>query len=213
MLKKLGKKRILIFLCLILVLAGGFCFYRTQKTETGSTEEVKLEKGQSFVYGEIVSIYGNEITYHVTEEAEEKQEEQKESTGKSGRSKTSKEGFSGERPQMPEGGFSGERPTMPEGGFSGERPSMLEGSFGGERPSMPEGGFSGESSQMPWEKQGNNTLKEKEVVTVQIPVGTKVTTRLGTVTTFSRLAAEDNIKMLVQEEEQQQVILEIWIVD
>lgn len=177
MLKKLGKKRILIFLCLILVFAGGFFFYRFQKTETDSTDEVNLEKGQSFVYGKIASIYGNEITYCVTEEPEEKQEEQNKKTEKT------------KRPSMPEGGFSGERPQMPEGGFSGER------------------------SQMPWENQGNNTLKEEETVTVQIPVGTKVTTRLGTVTTFSRLAAEDSIKMLVQEEEGKQVILEIWIVD
>ena len=177
MVKKLGKKRILIFLCLILVFAGGFFLYRFQKTKTGSSEEVKLEKGESFVYGTIASIYGNEITYYVTEEPEEKQEEQNNKKEKTGRS------------------------SMPEGGF------------GEERPQMPEGGFSGERSQMPWENQGNNTLKEKEAVTVQIPVGTRVTTRLGTETTFSRLAAEDNIKMLVQEEEGQQVILEIWIVD
>ena len=48
---------------------------------------------------------------------------------------------------------------------------------------------------------------------MQIPVGTKVMTRLGTETTFSRLAAGDNIKMLVQENDGQQEILEIWIVD
>ena len=50
-------------------------------------------------------------------------------------------------------------------------------------------------------------------VMVQIPVGTQVTTKLGTVTTFSRLAAGDTIKMLVQEENGERVILEIWIVD
>ena len=55
--------------------------------------------------------------------------------------------------------------------------------------------------------------QEEETVTVQIPVGTPVTTRLGTETTFSRLAVGDNIKMLVQEEDGEQVILEVWIVD
>ena len=164
MLKKLGKKRILIFLCLMLVFAGGIFFYRLQKTEAGSTEEVKLEKGQSFVYGKIASIYGNEITYYVTEEPEEKQEEQNDKAEKT------------------------------------------------ESPSIPEGGFSGERSQMPWGNQGNNTLKEEETVTVQIPVGAKVTTRLGTETTFSRLAAEDCIALVMEKDGSEEVIVAVYIV-
>lgn len=94
---------------------------------------------------------------------------------------------------------------------SGGRPQMPEGESG-ERPQMP----TGESNEMPWMQENgteNNIKVSGETVTVQIPVGTQVTTRLGTVTTFSRLAAGDNIKMLVQEEDGEQVILKIWIVD
>lgn len=165
---------------LFLMLAGGVFLCGCQKQETESTansEEIKVEKNQSVVYGQIVSIDGNEMTYYVMEESEGEQEEtqeQKEDTAKK------------ERPQMPEGGFSGEMP---------------EGFPGGERP------------QMPWGNGEAGNSDEKETITVQIPVGTKVTTRLGTETTFSRLAAGDNIKMLVQEEDGEQVILEIWIVD
>ena len=124
MIKELRKKNMMcIFMCLFLMLTGGMLLCGCQKEQTESavsTEEVKLEQGQYFVYGQIVSINGNEMTYYVTEE---------------------------------------------------------------------------------------------ETVTVQIPVGTKVTTRLGTETTFSRLAAGDNIKMLIQENDGQQEIMEIWIVD
>ena len=51
-----------------------------------------------------------------------------------------------------------------------------------------------------------------ESVTTQIPVGTDVTTRLGTVTTFSRLAAGDRIALVVEEEGGQQVIMAVYII-
>ena len=47
-----------------------------------------------------------------------------------------------------------------------------------------------------------------------IPVGTDVVTKLGTTTTFARLASGDTIKVLVQDgEDDTQDILKIWIVD
>ena len=47
--------------------------------------------------------------------------------------------------------------------------------------------------------------------TYMIPVGTDVVTKLGSVTTFSRLAAGDTIHCLTQEEDGETVILKIWI--
>ena len=46
-----------------------------------------------------------------------------------------------------------------------------------------------------------------------ILVGTEVVTKLGTTTTFSRLANGDNIKMLIQTDDGNDVILKIWITD
>lgn len=47
-----------------------------------------------------------------------------------------------------------------------------------------------------------------------IPVGTDVVTKLGTTTTFSRLANGDNIRLLTQtDDEGNDVILKIWITD
>ena len=44
-----------------------------------------------------------------------------------------------------------------------------------------------------------------------IPVGTEVVTKLGSVTTFSRLAQGDTICCLMQEDAGEAVILKIWI--
>jgi hypothetical protein len=46
-----------------------------------------------------------------------------------------------------------------------------------------------------------------------IPVGTDVVTKLGTTTSFSRLASGDYIRILVQNEPDSQDILKIWIVN
>ena len=246
MIKKTGKMRVILIMgCLLLMLAGGSILCGCQKQESESTKEVKLEKGQSLVYGQIVSINGNEITYSVMEGEEVSTEEISDSqeTEEDKKTAESSETERKERPQMPEGGFNGEMPegfepgempegfepgNMPEGFAEGERPQMPEGGFNGEMPEgfepgnmpegfepgeMPEGFAEGERPQMPGGNRGEKQEETKETVTVQIPVGTPVTTRLGTETTFSRLAAGDNIKMLVQEEDGEQVILEIWIVD
>lgn len=48
---------------------------------------------------------------------------------------------------------------------------------------------------------------------MQIPVGTEVETKLGTVTTFSRLSNGDVIKMLLQEDDDgNKALVKIWIV-
>lgn len=95
-------------------------------------------------------------------------------------------------------GSRGERPKMPEGFSRGEGDEE-----NGERPKMPEGFSSGQSA----------TYSETgESGTIQIPVGTEVETKLGTVTTFSKLRNGDIIKMLLQEENGEQVIMKIWMV-
>lgn len=56
------------------------------------------------------------------------------------------------------------------------------------------------------------TLTGEEKITL-IPVGTKVTTQLGTTTTFARLAAGDMVKMLMEKDEDgKDVIVGIWII-
>ena len=132
------------------------------------------------------------------------------STSASEESRLSSRGFSGGMPEgfsggFPEG-FSGE---MPEG-FGGEMPEGFSGGmpegFGGE---MPEG-FSGE---LPESFGGNNGSQEQsEQITAYIPVGTEVITKLGTTTTFSRLAAGDYVALVMEEEDGEQIIMAVYIV-
>jgi len=56
------------------------------------------------------------------------------------------------------------------------------------------------------EEDGTET---SETVTWTIPVGTDVVTKLGTTTTFARLASSDTLKVLMQGDD----ILKIWITD
>lgn len=59
-----------------------------------------------------------------------------------------------------------------------------------------------------------NGEETTESGTWMIPVGTEVVTKLGTTTTFARLASGDTIKVLMQNEDDgTQDILKIWIVD
>lgn len=59
------------------------------------------------------------------------------------------------------------------------------------------------------------TYSETDVTgQIQIPVGTEVETKLGTVTTFSRLSNGDIIKMLLQKDDTgSNELMKIWIVE
>ncbi len=126
---------------------------------------------------------------------------------------------------------------------SGDMPSgdMLSGEegigdmSGGDRPSEEEGigdmsGGDMPGGDMPSEEEidateenqnGSSTasststyIETEESVTLLIPVGTSVTTKLGTVTTFSRLAAGDLIAMVVEKQSDGSfVIISIEIVE
>lgn len=52
----------------------------------------------------------------------------------------------------------------------------------------------------------------EETVTAQIPVGTEVTTKLGAVTTFSRLSAGDYVALVVEESGEEEIITAVYIV-
>lgn len=102
---------------------------------------------------------------------------------------------SGETPPM-----TGERPTMPENG---------EVSRFGERPSVTDNGKA--QGEMP--QRGLSYKETNEMVTMLIPVGTEVTTKLGATTTFSRLSAGDVIAILMEEDEGEQQIVAIQIIE
>ena len=67
-----------------------------------------------------------------------------------------------------------------------------------------------EASQFTYE--GTTYRVGTEKVTTYIPVGTDVTTKLGTVTTFSRLAAEDYVALVLEKDGDETVIMAVYII-
>lgn len=65
------------------------------------------------------------------------------------------------------------------------------------------------------EEQDNSIYREtQETGQLQIPVGTEVITKLGTSTTFSRLASGDIIRLLMQQtQEGEEETVKIWIME
>lgn len=61
------------------------------------------------------------------------------------------------------------------------------------------------------EKETEEPETADERKAYQIPVGTEVVTKLGSITTFSRLASGDTIYCLTQQAEGKTEILKIWI--
>ena len=105
-----------------------------------------------------------------------------------------------------QGGMSGGG-NMPGGQMSGgQMPG--EGSISGgdmAEGGMP-GGFGGSGSPM------GGSQEESVQITTYIPVGTEVITKLGTTTTFSRLAAGDYVALIMEEDGDEQVIMKVYII-
>ena len=100
--------------------------------------------------------------------------------------------------------------------------------FGGEMPDMSQmqGGGRGQGSQGgQWGGNANAAADtgrvtydgvtyriSNETVTAYIPVGTTVTTKLGTQTTFSRLAAEDYVALVLEKDGGEEIIMAVYII-
>lgn len=225
--KKTKKYKIIISIVLAVALVGTIWYVGWGKkilarTTVNTVVEIKKSMGQEIVIAQITSIKGNEITYAVAEEViaeeiqdgeETKKESEENSKGESAQSQRSQ----GERPSFGEGEMpsfgEGERPSFGEG----EMPDMSqmpsrdgEGmpSRGQQSSSFPAG--RSETNQFTYE---NKTYRiGEESITTYIPVGTDVTTKLGTVTTFSRLAADDYVALVMEKDGDEKIIAAVYII-
>ncbi len=106
-------------------------------------------------------------------------------------------------------------PNQFPGGEDGQFPG---GQFpGGEDGQFPGGQMPGSNSKDSDSSKDSSTATTYQLtgekVEYMIPVKTNVTTQLGAVTTFSRLAAGDYVKLLLDKDENgNDIILQIWIV-
>ncbi len=204
---------------------GGYWYFFGNKNKI---EEITVGKNQKLIVAQISRINGNEITYAIAEEvdfqgiggrqmdnssAQEHKDSQKNINNKD---IPENEDFSG-RQNMPEEEKTGD---MEEQEMSqGERPSDME------QGEVPAGSGKAEDSSSErknreWDKEKEDAQSNKtrytltgEEKTTLIPVGTTVTTQLGTTTTFARLAAGDMVKILMEKDENgKDVIVGIWMI-
>ncbi|MDO5294840.1 MAG: hypothetical protein Q4F05_19060, partial [bacterium] len=123
---------------------------------------------------------------------------------------------------MPSGDMGGGTPPDMNGGTSGsssssDSSSNASGNKGNAQSAegSAEKSSSGKGSSSDSSKQQDRTIYQLtgEEATITIPVGTKVTTSLGATTTFSRIAASDTLKLLMQTNDAgEQVVVGVWIV-
>lgn len=217
------KRKVLLFVLLAFFIAAagtGAYFACSQKIKAAeSSQEIVLEEGQELLYAKITSISGNEMVYALLEEQTVDLTEQENGKGRSGRK-------SGEKTSDGESSLNGEIPSNNGKMPNGEK-FLDSGSFNGEMPSGGEGPTGDVSSSNRNERTPDNVpsedMQNREITTytetgktgqIQIPVGTDVETKLGTITTFSRLSNGDTIRMLIQKVGNgSEELLKIWIVE
>lgn len=199
--KKRRKRKIIIIIFILLIIIIGVVVYQIKKSETESTTVESSEaaiagENQEIMLGEILEISGNEMTFTLVEE-----EERTESS------------IDGANEQAGEGGVPDKsRMDISEGMQmnNGEMPDMSEMQSDDEA-STKESSKSGKM--MPEETIETKTYRSLlEERTATIPVGTDVITKLGTVTTFARLAAGDVVQILTEKDGDESVIIKMWIV-
>lgn len=178
---------------------GRKLFLKDQETEA----IVTAAAGQEIVYARLDSVKGNEITYTVAQAVADT-ESRSDDTGQ-GR------GNEAGRPDMSSNGM----------GLSVSETSIERG--GGKGGMSSGGGFSMDGGIVMGGNKAaastdqfiyrNVTYKlTEETGALQIPVGTAVTTKLGTVTTFSRLAAGDKVALIMEQDDSGQVIAAVYII-
>ena len=231
------KRKIIISILLVffVVAAGVGCYFvHSQRVRAAvSNQEIVLEEGQELLYAKITSISGNEMDYTVLEAQTIDLEEMgngrngaaQDAGGRSSNGEMSSDGGvpSGGRPssngEMPSDGGPSSNGEMPSGGG---QPSGGGPSFNGEMLSS-DGESSDEQSRKSSREKSNADTQNRTMTTytetgktgqIQIPVGTDVETKLGTITTFSRLSNGDTIRMLMQKSDNGgEDLLKIWIVE
>ena len=233
-----------LFVFFVAVAGVAGYFVHSQKVHAVvSNQEIVLEEGQELLYAKITSISGNEMDYTVLEAQTIDIEEMGNGRGRNGAAQdTGRRSSDGEMPsgggvlsgsgpssngEMLSGGGPSSNGEMPSGGG---QPSGGGSSFNGEMPSGNQNGNMTDSAASPNEQSRKSSREKSNADTqnrtmttytetgktgqIQIPVGTDVETKLGTITTFSRLSNGDTIRMLMQKSDNGgEDLLKIWIVE
>ncbi len=224
-----SKKGLAIVLLILFMVAGaGVCYcYLPQAHAADESEEPVLEEGQEYTYAKITSLLGNEMEYIIVEahtidfaDSDEKSNRRKEN----GFGQNPGGGKRGQTTQNEEMSSAGEMPDMRNMPMAGEMPDMGNTPTAGKMPAKDKGEGTNRSG-IQKSSTGDNTANTQNATIMtytetdvtgqmQIPVGTEVETKLGTITTFSRLSSGDIIKMLLQKDDTgKKALMKIWIIE
>ncbi len=224
-----NKKGLAIVLLILFMVAGaGACYcYLPQAHAADESEEPVLEEGQEYTYAKITSLLGNEMEYVIVEahtidfaDSDEKSNRRKEN----GFGENAGGGKRGQTTQNEEMLSAGEMPDMRNMPMAGEMPDIENMPTAGKMPAKDKGEGTNRSG-IQKSSTGDNTANTQNATIMtyvetdvtgqmQIPVGTEVETKLGTITTFSRLSSGDIIKMLLQKDDTgKKALMKIWIIE
>lgn len=224
-----NKKGLAIVLLILFMVAGaGVCYcYLPQAHAADESEEPVLEEGQEYTYAKITSLLGNEMEYVIVEahtidfaDSDEKSNRRKEN----GFGENAGGGKRGQTTQNEEMLSAGEMPDMRNMPMAGEMPDIENMPTAGKMPAKDKGEGTNRSG-IQKSSTGDNTANTQNATIMtyvetdvtgqmQIPVGTEVETKLGTITTFSRLSSGDIIKMLLQKDDTgKKALMKIWIIE
>ena len=214
------KVTIVVVIVLVIVLIAACVMWRIGGVEVESA----LGDHQKYVYAYVSSIEGNEVTYMEVDEsvakaAEERAKEKAkaEDEDKSGMgTPPDMDGSSGGDQTPPD--MSGASTDIESTEQSGQNQAPSDmGSTSTDTESTEQSGQMQmppdmDSTEMPQGAPGGMADMTGETVTTMIPVGVTVHTTSDTTTTFSRLAAGDLLKILVETDtDGNEVIEEIWM--
>lgn len=221
-----------IVVILILFMAAGagvYCWYLPQTHAADENNEPVLEEGQEYAYAKITSILGNEMTYvELVAQTVDFNDLREKGGGKRARgadenASGGKRDMAGQREERVSDGdmpTDGDMQNMPATGAMPDKGNMPAT---GAMPTNSSTAGSGRSGIQKTPTQDKTDYTQAAVMTysetdvtgqMQIPVGTEVETKLGTVTTFSRLSNGDIIKMLLQKDDTgSNELIKIWIVE
>lgn len=236
-----SRKGLIIVICILFMAAGAgvccLCLLRAHAAD--ENKDPILEEGQEYTYAKITSISGNEIEYTILD-AQKVEFSNMQGKGRGSKGAAAQDGekpptreTSNHTGSMPSGSEMPEMGSMPTGGGMPEMGGMPSGGGMPEMANMPTGGgtSSGDRAERnekpgaqkyPNQDAEDNTqnavimtyTETDKTGQMQIPVGTEVETKLGTITTFSRLSNGDIIRMLLQKDDTgNKVLIKIRIME
>ncbi len=203
-----------IIVILILFMAAGagvYCWYLPQTHAADENNEPALEEGQEYAYAKITSILGNEMTYVELEAQAVDFNDLREKDGANENASGAKRDMAGQREERVSDGektSDGDMQNMPAAGAMPANSAAARAGRSGVQKNSAQ-------DKTDYTQAAVMTYSETDVTgQIQIPVGTEVETKLGTVTTFSRLSNGDIIKMLLQKDDTgSNELMKIWIVE